>query len=152
MQYSSVILIAAYAVTNVLSHGVIDQVMGANKVAMPGLGVIDGTPRDCASPKCGSEADTSIIRDRELGSNKASALGRTPAGGPIDASKMVALFMGDGGNTTAAKEARDLHAANLKRRSLAVRAANGGTKTPKGTKNRSQGRSWCWSIRWYANS
>jgi len=134
MQYSSIVLIAAYAVTNVLSHGMIDQVMGANKVAMPGLGAIDGTPRDCASPKCGSEADTSIIRERELGTKKASALGRTQGGGPVDASKMIALFMGgSGGNTTATKEARDLHAANLKRRSLAVRAANGGAKTPKGT-------------------
>ncbi|POS82852.1 hypothetical protein EPUL_004810, partial [Erysiphe pulchra] len=95
---------------------------------------IDGTPRDCASPGCGSEADTSIIRNRELGTNKASALGRTQGGGPVDASKMVALFMGGDGNSNATKEARDLHAANLKRRSLAVRAANGGAKTPKGTK------------------
>ncbi|KAI6250373.1 hypothetical protein HI914_01073 [Erysiphe necator] len=134
MQYSSIILIAAYAVTNVLSHGVIDSVTGANKVQMPGLGVIDDTPRDCASPRCGSEADTSIIRDRELGTNKASALGRTQGGGPVDASKMVALFMGSGGNSTATKKAREVHAANMMRRSLAVRAANGGTKTPKGSK------------------
>ena len=94
----------------------------------------DGTPRDCASPACGSEADTSIIRDREIGTSKASALGRTQGGGPVDASKMVALFMGGDANSTDAVAAREVHSANLLRRSLGERAANGGTKTPKGTK------------------
>ena len=37
MQYSSVILLAAFAVTNVLGHGVIDSITGANGVTMPGL-------------------------------------------------------------------------------------------------------------------
>jgi hypothetical protein len=46
---------------------------------------------------------------------------------------MVALFMGGDANTTEAKAARELHEANLMRRSLAVRAASGGTKTPAGT-------------------
>lgn len=134
MRYSSSFLIAAFAVTNVFAHGVIDSVQGANGVDMPGLSVKDGTPRDCASPLCGSEADTSIIRNRELGSKKATGLGRTQGGGPVDASKMVSMFMGgDGGNATSSKEARDIHAANLLRRNLATRAANGGKKTPKGT-------------------
>ncbi|KAI0134442.1 hypothetical protein BJ170DRAFT_200404 [Xylariales sp. AK1849] len=136
MQYASAILIAAFAVTNVFAHGVITEVQGANGVNLPGLSVADGTPRDCATPKCGSEADTSIIRTKEIGTSKATALGRTNGGGPVDAAKMVALFMdGASGNTTAAKMARDVHAENKARYArLAVRAAAGdGTKTPKGT-------------------
>ncbi|KAH8698437.1 putative cell surface protein Mas1 [Talaromyces proteolyticus] len=74
-------------------HGVVTQIQGANGVNMPGLSVIDGTPRDCASPGCGAEADTSIIRENELGSNKASALGRTNGGGPVDAASAISMFM-----------------------------------------------------------
>lgn len=134
MQYSSAILIAAYAATNVFAHGVVSAVQGANGVNLPGLSVADGTPRDCASPKCGSEADTSIIRDKELGTSKATALGRTNGGGPVDASKMVSLFMdGASANTSAVVAAREIHEAALARRANLPRAANGGTKTPKGT-------------------
>lgn len=134
MQYSSAILIAAYAATNVAAHGVVAAVNGANGVTLPGLSVADGTPRDCASPKCGSEADTSIIRKNELGTSKATALGRTNGGGPVDASKMVSLFMdGAGGNSSAVKAARAVHEEALARRANLPRAANGGTKTPKGT-------------------
>ncbi|KAK1992323.1 hypothetical protein LX36DRAFT_588627 [Colletotrichum falcatum] len=134
MQYGSAILLAAFAATNVLAHGVIDSVQGANGVTLPGLSLIDGTPRDCASPRCGSEADTSIIRDRELGTNRASALGRTQGGGPVDAAAMVKTFMdGAAGNTTAAKEARALHEEMMARRSIAARQNGGGSKTPKGT-------------------
>jgi hypothetical protein len=46
---------------------------------------------------------------------------------------MVSLFMGGAGNATEAKMARDIHEANVLRRSLGERAANGGTKTPAGT-------------------
>jgi hypothetical protein len=46
---------------------------------------------------------------------------------------MVSLFMGGDANSTETKAAREVHEANLMRRSLAVRAANGGTQTPKGT-------------------
>ncbi|KAJ5054250.1 uncharacterized protein L3040_000529 [Drepanopeziza brunnea f. sp. 'multigermtubi'] len=133
MQYSSAILLVAFAATNVFAHGVIDSVQGANGVTMPGLSVVDGTPRDCATPKCGSEVDTSVIRDKEAGTAKASALGRT-ANGPVDPAAMIALFMGTGGNTTDTVAAREIHAANVLRRSLGERQANGGTKTPKGTK------------------
>ncbi|TQS33875.1 hypothetical protein Golomagni_05766, partial [Golovinomyces magnicellulatus] len=119
---------------NVFGHGVITDIQGDNGVEMNGLSVIDNTPRDCASPRCGSEGDTSIIREREMGSKKASALGRTQKGGPVDAGKMVNMFMaGEGGNGTSNKEARELHAANLLRRSLVPREAGGGKKTPKGT-------------------
>ncbi|KAF7514883.1 hypothetical protein G7054_g14924 [Neopestalotiopsis clavispora] len=91
MKYATSILIAAFAATNVLAHGVITEVQGANGVTLPGLSVADGTPRDCPTPGCGSEADTSIIRNKELGTSKASALGRTNGGGPVDAAKMVAM-------------------------------------------------------------
>jgi len=41
MQYSTAILALAFAATNVLAHGVVDSVTGANGVTMPGLtGVI----------------------------------------------------------------------------------------------------------------
>jgi len=140
MKYASTILAAAFAATNVFGHGVITEVQGANGVTLPGLSVADGTPRDCASPLCGAEADTSIIRQRELGTSKASALGRTQGGGPVDAAQMVSLFMdGAGGNSSDVKEARALHlAARAARVALAPRArggagGGGGSKTPKGT-------------------
>lgn len=71
---------------------------------MPGLSVADRTPRDCATPACGLEADTSIIHSKELGTNNGTALGRTDGGGPVDAAKAIAAFMGGSGNATANKE------------------------------------------------
>ncbi|RDW82959.1 hypothetical protein BP5796_04450 [Coleophoma crateriformis] len=128
MQYSSAALIVAFAATNVFAHGVIDSVVGANGVTMPGLSVADGTPRDCPSPGCGSEADTTVFKAN------AGALGKT-ATGAVTASKMIAVFMdGANGNTTATIKAREEHEAMMLRRSLGKRAANGGTKTPAGTK------------------
>jgi len=145
MKYA--LVLAAVSATTVLAHGVIDSVVGANGVTLPGLSCIDGTPRDCASPLCGSEADTSIIRKNELGTSRASALGRTQGGGPVDAAKMIALFMdGAGGNTSDVKEARELHRAMMvRRRGLldgltgaltggAGGAGGDGAKTSKGTK------------------
>lgn len=67
--------------------------------------MIDGTPRDCATPACGAEADTSIIRQREIASGKASALGRTKGGGPVDAAKAIASFMGPAAAAPAAGNA-----------------------------------------------
>ncbi|KAJ4423647.1 1,3-beta-glucanosyltransferase [Gnomoniopsis sp. IMI 355080] len=136
MQYSSAILISAFAATNVFAHGVVTQVQGANGVTLPALSVQDGTPRDCPSPGCGAEADTSIIRKQELGTTKATALGRTNGGGPVDAATMISTFMdGAAGNTSEVVAARAVHEAALARRALLVRAAsaNGGTKTPQGT-------------------
>ncbi|KAF7918195.1 uncharacterized protein EAE98_009807 [Botrytis deweyae] len=132
MQYTSSILLLAFAATNVLAHGVVTEVQGANGVNMPALSVADGTPRDCPSPGCGAEADTSIIRANEMGTSKASALGRT-ATGPVSAAKMISMFMGGNANSTAAVAAREIHAASMLRRSLVVRAADGGAKTPSGT-------------------
>lgn len=37
MQYSSAVLLVAFAATNVFAHGVIDSVVGANGVTMPAL-------------------------------------------------------------------------------------------------------------------
>jgi Egh16-like virulence factor len=90
--------------------------------------VADGTPRDCATPACGAEADTSIIRKNELGTDKATALGRTVGSGPVVAANMIATFMGGAaGNTSEAKAARELHFYALSKR------ATTGSKTPKGT-------------------
>ncbi|TAQ87821.1 hypothetical protein B7494_g3845 [Chlorociboria aeruginascens] len=133
MQCSSAILLLAFAATNVFAHGLLDSVTGANGVTMPALSVQDGTPRDCATPSCGAEADTSIIRQNELGTSKATALGRTNGGGPVDAATVISAFMGGNANSTAAQAAREIHAENVMRRSFVVRAASGGTKTPKGT-------------------
>ncbi|KAJ4398680.1 hypothetical protein N0V91_010036 [Didymella pomorum] len=96
MYISQFALVAALA-ASVSAHGVVTEIQGANGVNMPGLTVADGTPRDCSSNGCGSQADTAIIRDREIASGKATPLGRTQGNGPVDASVMVAAFMGAGG-------------------------------------------------------
>lgn len=151
MRYSLAVLAAVAAHTS--AHGVITAVQGANGVTMPGLSgkypphlprslssrppVADGTPRDCATPKCGSEADTSIIRQRELGSGKASALGRTQGGGPVDAAAAIANFMGTGAGAAtagAATQKRQLLGGLLGGKGKgAGGATSAGTKTPQGT-------------------
>ncbi|KAF1844747.1 uncharacterized protein K460DRAFT_405032 [Cucurbitaria berberidis CBS 394.84] len=88
-------IVAAFAAC-VSAHGVVTEVKGANGVNMPGLTIQDGTPRDCSSNGCGSQADTAIIRDREIASGKATPLGRTQGNGLVDASVMVGAFMGAG--------------------------------------------------------
>jgi len=128
MKYS-LALIAAIA-AHVSAHGVITEIQGANKVTMPGLSVEDGTPRDCASPRCGSEQDTAIIRTREMDSGKASALGRTKSG-PVDADKAIANFMSGTGGNAAQKRQLD---ALLGGGGNAGAASSAGQKTAKGTK------------------
>jgi hypothetical protein len=93
MRYS-LILAATGLVASVSAHGVVTKVVGANGVEMPGLSVADGTPRDCSSNGCGSQADTSIIRDNEISSGKTGPLGRTQGNGNVDASTMITAFMG----------------------------------------------------------
>lgn len=66
---------------------------------MPGLTVVDGTPRDCPSAGCGAQDDTAIIRANEAGTAKASAMGRTKANGPVTADRMMAIFMDTAGGT-----------------------------------------------------
>ncbi|AEO66255.1 uncharacterized protein THITE_34861 [Thermothielavioides terrestris NRRL 8126] len=93
--HPSELLAVALLAGSASAHGVVTLIKGANGVDMPGLSVADGTPRDCATPICGAEADTSIIRDREISSGKASPLGRTQGGGPVDPAKIVSIFMGN---------------------------------------------------------
>ncbi|KAF1968068.1 hypothetical protein BU23DRAFT_269038 [Bimuria novae-zelandiae CBS 107.79] len=95
MRYS-LILTGALA-TYVSAHGTVVRMNGANGVTMPGLTVADGTPRDCSSNGCGSQADTAIIRDKEIASGKAGPLGRTQGNGNVDPAVMIAAFMGTGG-------------------------------------------------------
>ncbi|KAI1127788.1 cell surface protein [Nemania abortiva] len=99
MRYSYV-TVASGLLAVVSSHGLVTSIQGANGVTMPGLSVADGTPRDCSSNGCGSQADTSIIRNRELGTDKASALGRTEGNGPVDAAVMISNFMDGSGAPT----------------------------------------------------
>lgn len=60
------------------------------------LTVADGTPRDCSSNGCGSQADTAIIRDGEIESGEVGPLGRTQGNGPVDPAIMIEAFMGTG--------------------------------------------------------
>ena len=101
---------------------------------MPGLTIVDGTPRDCSQASCGSQADTAVIRSGELGTAKASALGRTKANGPVDPTRMMAIFMdGASGNTTAVKQAREIHFAKRQLRGkLAGLLGGGGGKAGAG--------------------
>ncbi|KAF2748449.1 cell surface protein [Sporormia fimetaria CBS 119925] len=89
------VLVAAFA-SGGLAHGVVTEIIGANGVTMPGLSIQDGTPRDCSSNRCGSQADTSIIRNREIASGEATPLGRTQGNGPVVAGVMISAFMGNG--------------------------------------------------------
>jgi hypothetical protein len=95
MYFSQIAFVAALAV-GASAHGVVTEIKGANGVSMPGLTIQDGTPRDCSSNGCGSQADTAIIRDRDIASGKASPLGRTQGNGPVDAAVMIGAFMGQG--------------------------------------------------------
>ncbi|KAI1426974.1 cell surface protein [Xylaria sp. FL1777] len=99
MRYSYIIATSGLLAA-VSGHGLVTSIQGANGVTMPGLSVADGTPRDCSSNGCGSQADTSIIRDKELGTSKASALGRTQGNGPVDPTVMIANFMNASGAPT----------------------------------------------------
>ncbi|KAJ2904481.1 MAS1 protein [Zalerion maritima] len=95
MRYSSSVAIATL-VAYASAHGVVTSIEGANGVSMPGLTVADGTPRDCSSNGCGSQADTAIIRDDEISSGETGPLGRTQGNGPVKAETMIANFMGSG--------------------------------------------------------
>ncbi|KAF2683917.1 hypothetical protein K458DRAFT_431555 [Lentithecium fluviatile CBS 122367] len=96
MHFTKQIALAATLASYASAHGVVVSMNGANGVTMPGLTIADGTPRDCSSNGCGSQADTAIIRDREITSGKCGPLGRTQGNGPVDAAVMVAAFMGTG--------------------------------------------------------
>lgn len=99
MYFSKQIAVAATLASYVSAHGVVVSMNGANGVTMPGLTIADGTPRDCSSNGCGSQADTAIIRDREIASGKCGPLGRTQGNGPVDAAVMIGAFMGTNGAT-----------------------------------------------------
>lgn len=107
MKCYGIVVLAVFTTTHVFGHGVITEIRGANNVTMPGLSVQDGTPRDCPSPLCGSEADTSIIRTREMGTSRASALGRTQGDGPVSAEKMMAVFMDTAAANSSEVKVRD---------------------------------------------
>ncbi|KAG5988257.1 hypothetical protein E4U54_004716, partial [Claviceps lovelessii] len=90
-------LVEAALAATASAHGLVTRIQGANGVVMPGLSVADGTPRDCSSNGCGSQADTSIIRARDIRSGSVSPLGRTQGNGPVNANAVISAFMGTGG-------------------------------------------------------
>jgi len=97
MYFSQQIALIAALAACASAHGVVTEIQGANGVNMPGLTIQDGTPRDCSSNGCGSQADTAIIRDRDIASGKATPLGRTQGNGPPEA--RVAAATGAGAST-----------------------------------------------------
>ncbi|KAJ6783019.1 hypothetical protein PWT90_01841 [Aphanocladium album] len=102
MRYS--IIFTTTLAAGASAHGVIRNVVGANGVSMPGLGVADGTPRNCAVNACGSQADTCIIRDNEIASGK-SPLGWTQGNGEVTPEKVLNAFMGRGNDAPTNKGA-----------------------------------------------
>jgi len=66
------------------AHGLILSSTGSNGVTGPGMGLIDGTPRDCSSPGCGAEADTPVFK------KSAGVCGATTKGGNVDVAANVA--------------------------------------------------------------
>ncbi|KAJ5976630.1 hypothetical protein N7481_010337 [Penicillium waksmanii] len=93
MIFTAAVYILLLVSNKVAAHGLITQINGANGVEMPGLTVVDGVRRDCPSAVCGGQKDTAVIRDQELGSVKASALGRTLSSGPVDPKRVISNFM-----------------------------------------------------------
>ncbi|QRV90190.1 hypothetical protein RhiJN_18208 [Ceratobasidium sp. AG-Ba] len=77
------VLFALSAISSVSAHGVLVAATGANGVTSQGFGVVESTPRD-GTRRNPFQTDSSIIRDREIDSGKASACGRTLAGGVND--------------------------------------------------------------------
>lgn len=58
---------------------------------MPALSVIDNTPRDCPTPFCGAEADTSILVPGEAAT---MPLGRNSKGAVVAATMMKSYMSG----------------------------------------------------------
>ncbi|EAS33666.2 cell surface protein Mas1 [Coccidioides immitis RS] len=103
MKFSNIVALSALvAGSQVAAHGTITLIKGANGVNMPGLTVVDGTPRGCASAACGAQKDTAIIRPGEMGS-RASALGRTSYGA-VDPRNVMNAFMGSNSKRRHARE------------------------------------------------
>jgi len=73
-------LVAAASLPTAFAHGVITAVQGSGGGA---FGMVESTPRDGTRTNP-FQTDASIIRDREIASGKASACGRTLAGGVND--------------------------------------------------------------------
>ncbi|KNG91271.1 cell surface protein Mas1 [Aspergillus nomiae NRRL 13137] len=96
MLFIKAIALTGLAVSQVSAHGLITRVKGHNGIDMPGLTIQDGVPRDCPSAACGAQKDTAIIRDAEFGSVKASPLGRTLGGGPVNPATVINNFVSGG--------------------------------------------------------
>ena len=69
------------------------HILTSTGVNMPALSVFDNTPRDCPSPLCGGEADTSILVP---GEDAAMPLGRNSKGAVVAATMMMSYMGGAG--------------------------------------------------------
>ncbi|KAA8652867.1 hypothetical protein EYZ11_003147 [Aspergillus tanneri] len=99
MHFSGVLTVTGLLASQAAAHGLITLIHGANGVKMPGLTVSDGVPRDCPSAACGAQKDTAIIRDPEMDNSKASPLGRTNGGGPVNPATIINTFLGSNSNS-----------------------------------------------------
>ncbi|KXX78392.1 hypothetical protein MMYC01_206005 [Madurella mycetomatis] len=131
MHATNVVPFVAILIAQTSAHGVVTMVRGANGVDMPGLR--RRHPRDCSTNRCGSQADTAIIRDREIRRGEVGPLGRTQGNGPIDPATMITNFMGgasaprnNGANSSVGVE--DNIAGQLNKRSPGQREGRGVAK------------------------
>ncbi|CAE6478191.1 unnamed protein product [Rhizoctonia solani] len=74
------VLLALFVTASVNAHGAIVAAAGGNGVTGQAFGIVDSTPRD-GTKRNPFQADTSIIRDKEIASGDAQPCGRTLAGG-----------------------------------------------------------------------
>ncbi|KAA8647069.1 hypothetical protein EYZ11_013023 [Aspergillus tanneri] len=119
MQISSALTLIGLLVGQTVAHGLPTLICDGNGTCMPGLTVMDGVPRDCPSAACGAQKDTSIMRDDEMDGSKASALGRTNGGGPVDPATVISAYMGlDNSNSKRGLLARGLLAMARLRRDI----------------------------------
>ncbi|KAB8228036.1 DUF3129 domain-containing protein [Aspergillus alliaceus] len=100
MYIANVLTVTGFLLSQAVAHGLITRIKGDNGVVMPGLTVMDGMPRGCPSAACGAQGDTAIIRDQEMDGNKASPLGRTNTGGPVNPATVINSFMGAGNSNS----------------------------------------------------
>lgn len=76
---------------------------------MPALSVIDNTPRDCPTPFCGAEADTSILVPAEAAT---MPVGRNSKGAVV-AATMINTYMGGTGKHNFFKQPLVSHVESL---------------------------------------
>ncbi|ORY73912.1 hypothetical protein BCR37DRAFT_228243 [Protomyces lactucae-debilis] len=80
-------LIASLAVASVSAHGAIVKAMGTNNVAGTALGIDDSVSRRSAGRA--AQADTSVIRDRDVTTGAAGPCGKTSLAGALSMNEEI---------------------------------------------------------------